>query len=62
MGNAVMISPSIDAMIRAGVQFGAGWLVSYGNLDVTQTATISGAVLALIGVVWSILHKRANPV
>lgn len=58
--NAVIISPSVDAIIRAITQMGAGWLVASGHLDPTQTTTLIGGALALVSVVWSIFHKISN--
>lgn len=60
MDNAVLISPSVDAIIRAGAQAVAGGLVTWGNLDATQTPMIAGVLLGIASVIWSIVHKRAN--
>lgn len=58
MNNAILISPSIDAVIRAVLQLASGWLVTSGQLDPTQATTLGGAVLALLTIAWSLWHKQ----
>lgn len=60
MDNAVLISPSFDAVIRAGIQMVAGYLVTAAHLDPTQITTISGVLLGFVSIAWSIWHKQAN--
>lgn len=54
----VIISPEVDSIIRAAAQGAAGWLVGAGHLDPTASVTISGIILGIVSLAWSIWQKR----
>ena len=60
MNNGVIISPEIDSFLRWAATIGAGYLVTKAGLDPTATATISGVILGLATIGWSIWQKRAT--
>jgi len=45
-------------VLRHAATFGAGYLVSKGVIDAAQVEVIIGAVVALGGVVWSVMAKK----
>ncbi len=47
-------------MVRHGLTLGGGALVSAGVIDAGQSQIVTGALLALAGVVWSVIEKRAG--
>lgn len=50
--------PSIVAsVLRAGLQFGGGYLAAHGFIGSDQTATFVGAGLFIAGLVWSVIQK-----
>ena len=49
---------SILGVIRHILTFGGGVLVSKGTLDQTMMLEGVGAIITLIGIVWSIRQKR----
>jgi len=52
------MSQQIAGIVRHVLTFGAGFLVSSGVLDPTQVETIVGGLVAVVGVVWSIVAKK----
>lgn len=57
LSKAVIVSPAIDAVVRAAAQGAAGYLVGAGHLDPTDSLTISGAIVSLATVIWSVIQK-----
>lgn len=50
--------PSIVAsVLRAGLQFGGGYLASHGLLANDQQSAFVGAGLFVAGLVWSVIQK-----
>jgi hypothetical protein len=47
-------------MIRHVLTFGGGALVARGYVDSGTVEAISGALMTIIGAVWSIMDKRAR--
>jgi hypothetical protein len=45
-------------LVRHVLTLVGGVLVSRGSLDPTQAETLIGAILSIVGVVWSVLQKR----
>jgi len=50
-----MNKTQILGLVRHLLTFGSGFLIAKGKLDITGAETIIGAVLALIGGVWSVI-------
>ena len=48
----------ILGVIRHFLTIAGGVLVTKGNLDVTDADTLVGSVIAIVGVVWSIVSKK----
>lgn len=59
-----MNKTQILGIIRHILTFGSGFLIAKGKLDITGAETIIGAVLALIGGVWSVIapEKKSEAV
>ena len=53
-----MLTPAILGIFRHLLTIVAGWLVAEGWIEASQAETVIGAILALIGVGWSVLDKR----
>jgi hypothetical protein len=53
-----MNAESFAGIVRHFMTALGGYLAATGVLDVTQTETIVGAVVALAGVAWSIWQKQ----
>lgn len=51
---------TIAGILRALIAFGGGYLVSKGTIDASQLAEISGAIIALGAVAWSVLHHSTT--
>ena len=54
-----MSREQILGIVRHALTIGAGYLVGAGHLDDATAQQAIGAVLGIIGVVWSVLAKRA---
>lgn len=52
------MNPIYTGLLRHLLTTAGGWFVAQGKLDPTDVETLSGAILALIGVAWSLYHKR----
>lgn len=48
----------IKGFVRHLLTFGGGFLVSADILEATQVDTVVGGLIAIIGVVFSVLNKR----
>lgn len=55
-----MTLDTILGFIRHILTFGGGFIVAQGHVDVTQMETAVGAVITLIGIVWSAIDKRGR--
>ena len=53
-----MNSVLLLGLIRHLLTFGGGVLTSSGYLDQSQSETAVGAVIAIVGVVWSAIEKK----
>lgn len=51
----------VTALIRHVLTFGGGWLVALGWFDDATMQTGVGALVTLIGVVWSVVAKYYSP-
>lgn len=60
MNGGVIISPEIDSVLRWAATVAAGYLVTIAHLDPTSSATISGVIIGLATIGWSIWQKRAT--
>jgi hypothetical protein len=54
-----MNKDTILGIIRHAATFGGGVLTSKGLTTADDSSALVGAVITIIGVVWSILQKRA---
>ena len=48
----------ISGLLRHLLTFGGGWMVANGWIDETTMMEVVGAVLTLVGLVWSFMSKR----
>jgi hypothetical protein len=55
-----MNKETILGIVRHVLTFGGGFLVTKGLADAGEVTELVGAVAAILGVVWSILDKRAK--
>lgn len=53
-----MINPSIDGLIRHVLTGVGGVIIAKGLADDATIQTIIGGVMALVGLVWSLVNKR----
>jgi hypothetical protein len=53
---------TILGVVRHVLTFGGGFLASKGVLEAAQVETAVGALVTIIGLVWSVLAKRKAPV
>ena len=53
-----MIKESVLGIVRHAMTAGGGYLAGNGVLDASQVEVLTGAVVAIVGVVWSVLQKR----
>lgn len=51
---------SILGFIRHILTFGGGFLVQDGLIDASQVETVTGAIITLVGVVWSVIDKKSR--
>lgn len=54
-----MSREQVLGIVRHVLTIGAGYLVGAGHLDDATAQQAVGAVLGLVGVLWSVLAKRA---
>jgi hypothetical protein len=52
------LKPAALGIVRHILTTGGGFLVASGALTSAQAETTVGALIALIGVVWSVIDKR----
>ena len=55
-----MNKDTILAIIRHLLTFGGGLLSAKGLTDAGEVETASGAIITLVGVIWSIIEKRSR--
>ena len=48
----------ILAMLRHALTFGGGFLASRGIVDSATVEVVSGAILTIVGAVWSVVEKK----
>jgi hypothetical protein len=53
-----MKKEQILSIVRHSMTFIGGLLITKGYIDDAQLAEISGAIVSLISIVWSILDKK----
>lgn len=51
---------TVSTLIRTGLKFGGGFLVSKGLIDDAGLTEAIGAIVTLVGVVWGILAARKS--
>lgn len=51
-------SDEFDGLVRHGLTTVGGGLVANGVLTTTQWQTVSGAIVIVVGVIWSFASKR----
>lgn len=49
---------AILGVVRHVLTFGGGFLVTQGTLDDATVQTAVGAIVTLVGVIWSVVQKR----
>ena len=49
------------AMLRHLLTFGGGALVAKGYADDATVQAVSGAVLTIVGAIWSVVEKNQRP-
>ena len=52
-----MLKESILGIVRHAMTAAGGYLAGNGTLEASQVETLTGATVAIAGVVWSILQK-----
>ena len=52
------MNDSIKSVLRHGLSFGGGFLVAKGHLNADQVNELSGALITVLGIVWSIWKNR----
>lgn len=53
-----MTKDAILGLVRHVLTFGAGWLVAQNFVTASGAETAVGAIVALVGVAWSIFDKK----
>jgi hypothetical protein len=54
------MNDSIKSVIRHGLSFGGGFLVAKGFLSADQVNELAGAIITVMGIVWSIRKNRQS--
>lgn len=49
---------TIMGLVRHILTFGGGFVVAQGHIDITQLETAIGAIVTLVGLVWSAIDKK----
>lgn len=52
------MNESIKSIVRHGLSFGGGFLVAKGLVSVDQANELAGAVITVLGVVWSVWKNK----
>ena len=52
------MNPVIAGLVRHLLTFGGGFLVAKGYLDNTLLEEGVAAVITIVGIVWSVVHKK----
>ena len=52
------MNDSIKSVIRHGLSFGGGFLVAKGLLSADQVNELAGAIITVLGIVWSIRKNK----
>lgn len=52
------MNDTAQTLIRSVLKVGAGMLVAKGLADQSTAEAITGGVIAIIGVIWGVLHKK----
>lgn len=55
------MNDSIKSVIRHGLSFGGGFLVAKGLLSADQVNELAGALITVMGIVWSIRKNKNTP-
>ena len=53
-----MLKDSLLGIVRHAMTIAGGYLAGAGHLSPTEVETLIGAVVAIAGIIWSILQKR----
>lgn len=54
----LLIMKIVTSLLRHLLTAAGAWLVAEGKLDVGQVETLTGAVLTVVGLGWSVIDKR----
>ncbi|MBS4051918.1 MAG: hypothetical protein KGZ69_12025 [Methylomonas sp.] len=52
---------AIQGVVRHVLTFGGGFLVTSGTIGASELETGVGAIVSLIGIIWSVVAKRKKP-
>lgn len=52
---------AIQGVVRHVLTFGGGFLVTNGAIGASDLETGVGAIVSLIGIIWSVVAKRKKP-
>ena len=55
------MNPTISSLIRHGLTAAGGFLVAKGLASSDQVGEVAGALVTLIGIVWSIRKNKNTP-
>jgi hypothetical protein len=55
------MNDSIKSVIRHGLSFGGGFLVAKGLLSADQVNELAGALITVMGIIWSIRKNKKAP-
>src|SRR5437899_436396 len=50
-----------QTLLRSILKIGAGAAIAHGLVSETESETVIAALIALIGVVWGLLHRAPSP-
>jgi hypothetical protein len=54
------MNDSIKSVIRHGLSFGGGFLVAKGLLSADQVNELAGALITVMGIIWSIWKNKQS--
>ena len=55
------MTPNIASLVRHGLTALGGFLIAKGMASAGQVDELAGAVVTLVGIVWSVLKNKNNP-
>ena len=54
------MNPNLSSLIRHGLTAAGGFLVAKGLASADQIGELSGAIVSIAGIAWSIFNNRKN--